>query len=84
MVGVGKFADYFGCVYVNRKSKDSKTEAFKAIGDKQQRYMEGKEAMQLTMFPEGCTFNGEYLMSFKKGAFESLLPVQPFVHNNQQ
>jgi hypothetical protein len=36
------------------------------------------------MFPEGATSNGQYLCSFKKGAFGSLLPVQPFVHNNHQ
>ena len=35
------------------------------------------EANPIAIFPEGCTTNGKYLIEFKKGAFDSLLPVQP-------
>jgi len=31
----------------------------------------------LCIFPEGATTNGQGLLKFKKGAFESLMPVQP-------
>jgi lysophosphatidylcholine acyltransferase/lyso-PAF acetyltransferase len=75
LIGIGKFADYFNCLYVNRLNKESRSETYKAIGEHQQRYMDGKDTMQLTMFPEGSSSNGQYLMSFKKGAFGSLLPV---------
>lgn len=39
--------------------------------------MEGKSKVPFMIYPEGSTSNGEYLMSFKKGAFFSLLPIQP-------
>jgi hypothetical protein len=37
--------------------------------------MEGKEKTQVYIFPEGTTTIGEYLISFKNGAFLSYLPV---------
>lgn len=40
--------------------------------------LEGK-ANVLVIFPEGATTNGTGLIKFKKGAFASLLPVQPHV-----
>ena len=30
------------------------------------------------IFPEGATTNGTSIIQFKKGAFESLLPIQPY------
>jgi hypothetical protein len=39
--------------------------------------MDGKTKVPFLIFAEGATTNGEYLMSFKKGAFASLLPIQP-------
>lgn len=33
----------------------------------------------LLIFPEGATTAGDYLLKFKKGAFASLLPIQPYV-----
>ena len=32
------------------------------------------------IFPEACTSNGEYLISFKKGAFANLKPVKPYIN----
>jgi hypothetical protein len=32
----------------------------------------------ITIFPEGCTTNGESVIQFKKGAFASLRAVKPF------
>lgn len=32
----------------------------------------------MALYPEGCTSNGDGMIQFKKGAFASLLPVQPF------
>jgi hypothetical protein len=45
MPGVGPLATLLGSVYLNRVgegSKESKTQIFKAIGDRQNDYMEGK------------------------------------------
>lgn len=36
---------------------------------------------KLHVFPEGCSTNGKYVITFKKGAFVSLRPVQPVVIN---
>jgi hypothetical protein len=39
--------------------------------------MAGKTKARFMVFPEGCTSNSDYLLSFKKGVFISLLPIQP-------
>lgn len=47
--------------------------------------MEGKTKAPFMIYPEGSTCNGEWLMSFKKGAFFSLLPIQPITsYSNSQ
>eukprot|EP01066_Platyproteum_vivax_P021194 Platyproteum_vivax@DN9207_c0_g1_i1.p2 len=33
----------------------------------------------LIVFPEGTTSSGHHLLSFKKGAFQALVPLQPYV-----
>lgn len=35
-------------------------------------------AVPITIFPEGCTTNGEYVIMFKKGAFSGLRAVKPW------
>jgi lysophosphatidylcholine acyltransferase/lyso-PAF acetyltransferase len=78
--GVGPLSEMLGSVYINRVgegSRDSKIGIFKAINDRQQDFMAGKTTKKFFIFPEGSTTNGDYLISFKKGAFSSLLPVQP-------
>lgn len=38
----------------------------------------GKNFPAVAMFPEGTCTNGKYLLSFKKGAFESFSPIKIF------
>ena len=45
--------------------------------------MDGKTKVPFLIFPEGATCNGEYLMAFKKGAFATLLPIQPLTSVSQ-
>ena len=33
------------------------------------------------VYPEGCSTTGSHLLKFKKGAFASLMPVQPFIYH---
>lgn len=40
--------------------------------------MKNPKRCQLLIYPEGATSNGIGLLKFKKGAFASLLPVQPY------
>lgn len=79
---VGKYADFLNCIYVDRTNKESKNDTVEKIGEHQSQYLEGKKKTQVLIFPEGSTTNGDYIIDFKKGAFISLLPVQPFTHNN--
>lgn len=44
-----------------------------------QKAIENGQFNSLGIFAEGTTSNGKYIMPFKKGAFYSLLPVQPIV-----
>lgn len=37
---------------------------------------EGKKLPPICVFPEGTVSNGNYLLSFKKGAFEPKLPIK--------
>lgn len=79
---VGKYSDFLNCIYVDRVSKESRSNTIEKIAQHQNEYLEGKQSTRLIIWPEGATTNGEYLISFKKGAFISLLPVQPYTHNS--
>jgi lysophosphatidylcholine acyltransferase/lyso-PAF acetyltransferase len=84
--GVGTLATLLGSVYISRVgdgSKDSKKLIFKSIIDRQNDFMAGKTKSKFCIFPEGSTTNGKYLLSFKKGAFMSLNPVQPMTALSQ-
>jgi len=73
-------------VFVQRigdNSRESKINTFKVIAQRQQEVYEGKAKVPFLIFPEGSTSNGDYLISFKKGAFASLLPVQPLTSVSQ-
>lgn len=41
--------------------------------------MDKKTKFPFVIFPEGTTTNGSSILKFKKGAFQALLPVKPFV-----
>ena len=44
--------------------------------------MNGESQTPLILFPEGTTSSGRHLIKFKRGAFDSLLPIKPFVIKN--
>ena len=48
------------------------------VKERQQACLEGK-AYRIAIFPEGASTNNLGLLQFKKGAFASLLPVQPYI-----
>ena len=80
IVGLGTLMTVMKSVYVTRVGNDakaSKVATFKAIEERQQDFLAGKSKVPFMIFAEGSTSNGEYLISFKKGAFASLLPIQP-------
>lgn len=41
--------------------------------------MNGETNTPLLIFPEGTTTSGKHLIKFKRGAFDSLLPIKPYI-----
>lgn len=80
---VAKQAEALQCLFIDRpKGKDAKLEtngALEAIKERQHAIQDGRYK-PLIIFPEGTTTNGNFLIRFKRGAFVSLLPVQPLVN----
>lgn len=74
--GLGTYCRHIDCLYVKREDKDSKHKVLELIMERQQLAVEGK-ANPIVLFPEGATTNGRSVIEFKRGAFLSLLPVQP-------
>ena len=64
-------------VFVDRNNPNSRKKTLDDIMKKQKDYMEGKPVMPFMIFPEATTTSGRHLLSFKRGAFFSLLPVKP-------
>lgn len=66
-------------MFLSRTDKNARHAVFEKIQQRQVQVTEGK-ANPLIIFPEGCSTNGEYLITFKKGAFASLMPVKPLLN----
>ena len=73
----GKIAMGLQSVFVYRNNPNSRKKTLDDIIKKQKDYMEGKPVMPFMIFPEATTTSGRHLLSFKRGAFFSLLPVKP-------
>lgn len=41
--------------------------------------MKGETYTPLLIFPEGTTTTGKHIIKFKRGAFDSILPIKPYV-----
>lgn len=65
------------CLLVDRESKESRESIANAIKQRQNMFYEKKTATPLLIYPEGTTTNGKYILNFKRGAFQSLLPIKP-------
>lgn len=64
-------------LFVSRSSgHEEKLKVVNQIKERQQNAEKGI-TNPICIFPEGATTNGEGLLKFKKGAFESMMPVQP-------
>lgn len=67
-------------ILVGRDQKDSKEERDKLIEIVKDRQIKAEKGLErpLTIFPEGCTTSGEYVIQFRRGAFTSLRGVKPY------
>ena len=63
-------------IFVDRSNTNSKNNITDEIIQRQKDFFEGKPVMPFMIFPEGTTNSGRYLLPFKRGAFNSLLPVK--------
>ena len=70
-------------ILVDRSSTGAKKDVIELIEERQKDQMEGKPVIPFMIFPEGTTTSGRHILKFKKGAFNSLLPVKPtMIHPN--
>lgn len=47
--------------------------------ERQTQSMMNSQIRHLLIFPEGTVSSGKHLLNFKKGAFENMLPIKPYV-----
>lgn len=76
---IGTVCTWIGSIYVDRQSKESRSDSLSVLEKKLKDIYEKREFSSLCIFSEGTTSNGQYLLPFKKGAFTSFLPLQPNV-----
>jgi len=79
---LGVIAQGTQTTFLDRTSKEKRSEVLKNITDRQHNLMEGKIYNKICIFPEGTNTNGKYLIQFKIGAFSGLTPVKPRVFIN--
>lgn len=59
-----------GCIFVTRDASDNERNAVvKSIIDRQKQIEESDDYNPIVIFAEGGTSNGQYLLTFKRGAF---------------
>jgi len=77
----GKVGIALNTIFFNRVgSKEEKQKIVEEIGKRQKTIFAAKgNGLSLHIFPEGMTTNNSHLLPFKRGVFESLLPLKPLV-----
>ena len=79
----GKMNIGLNSIFVDRSSSGGKKDVLEQIFERQRDYLDGKPVMPFLIFPEGTTTSGKHIITFKKGAFNSLLPIKPvIIHPN--
>jgi len=74
---VGPIARGIQCIFVERESKDERGNVVAELKERVEKVAANPVNIPpVLIFPEGTTTNGEYLISFKKGAFINFSPVK--------
>ncbi|CAH8330196.1 unnamed protein product [Eruca vesicaria subsp. sativa] len=77
---VGLISKCLGCVYVQREAKSPDFKGVSGtVNDRVREAHRNKSAPTIMLFPEGTTTNGDYLLTFKTGAFLAGTPVLPVI-----
>jgi lysophosphatidylcholine acyltransferase/lyso-PAF acetyltransferase len=69
---------YMRSIFVDRSGGKSAWEEVKWLLKERQMSIAGGHSGQIAVFPEGTTTNNRCIIQFKKGAFDAMVPVQPF------
>lgn len=82
---VGPIAQGLQALFVERHNKDQRGDIVTKLKERIERFEKfPKTTPQVLIFPEGTTSNGEYILSFKKGAFANLTPVKMYALNYEK
>lgn len=73
---VGYIADKLETLWLDRTDNNSRSNVFNAIKKRQTETIDKTILTPLLIFPEGTTTSGKHILKFKRGAFDSLLPVK--------
>jgi len=74
---VGTIAKGLQAIFVQRESKENRDDVVIKLKQRIKKFEEDPvTTSQVLIFPEGTTTNGEYIISFKKGAFTNLTPLK--------
>ncbi|XP_013591127.1 PREDICTED: lysophospholipid acyltransferase LPEAT1 isoform X1 [Brassica oleracea var. oleracea] len=77
---VGLISKCLGCVYVQREAKSPDFKGVSGtVNERVREAHKNKSAPTIMLFPEGTTTNGDYLLTFKTGAFLAGTPVLPVI-----
>ena len=77
--GIGIIAVSAQSVFTVRGGTSEARQQTRQILEERQVQAEKGELPMVTLFPEGCTTNGQCMIKMKKGAFAALKPVRPLV-----
>lgn len=73
---IGKIAIGLQSLFVERENRAEKDQILTLIEERCSKILNGENYPSILIFPEGTTTNGQYLISFKKGAFVHINPIQ--------
>jgi len=66
-------------IFLQREDKDKRGDVFQQIRERVQEFNANPiTTPPILIFPEGTTSNGEYMLSFKKGAFATATPLRMY------
>lgn len=68
-----------GCIFVNKRDERDRRDKLSALEERQKLFLEKKNLIPLSVFPEGTTCNNRYIIKMKKGVFHQLLPLKPVI-----
>ncbi|CAD8049010.1 unnamed protein product [Paramecium sonneborni] len=72
----GQITTSLKSIYVDRSSEESRQKCITDLAERVKQINQGEQYPPVIIFPEGTTTNGEFLIPFKRGAFDPLLPVK--------